>query len=84
MCDVTLEIDTSKINLTDITNFIDNELAYLKISYTVKENSVLLQSSGVQVHAAHPDLGKNAISPMIVFLHKLFHHFELDIKLFGN
>ena len=82
MCDVTLEIDTSKINLTDITNFIDNELAYLKISYTVKENSVLLQSSGVQVHAAHPDLGKNAISPMIVFLHKLFHHFELDIKLF--
>ena len=82
MCSVTLDIDTSKINLTDITNFIDDELAYLKISYTIKENSILLQSSGVQAHAAHPDLGKNAISPMIVFLYKLFNHFELDINLF--
>lgn len=82
MCDVTLEIDTSKINLTDITNFIDNELAYLNISYSIKENSILLQSSGIQAHAAHPNLGKNAISPMIIFLHKLFNHFGININLF--
>lgn len=82
MCNVTLDIDTSKINLTDITNFIDDKLAYLKINYSMKGNSILLHSSGIQAHAAHPDLGKNAISPMIVFLYKLFNHFELDIKLF--
>ncbi len=81
-CTVTLDIDTSKINLSDVINFIDTELAYLKFSYSIHENSILLHSSGVQAHSAHPDLGKNAISPMIVFLHKLFNHFELDIKLF--
>ena len=82
ICNVTLDIDDSKINLTDIASFIDNELAYLIISYSIKDNSILLQSSGIQAHAAHPDLGKNAISPMIIFLHKLFYHFGLNINLF--
>ena len=82
MCNVTLDIDISKVNLADITNFIDDELADLNVNYSIKGNSILLQSSGIQAHAAHPDLGKNAISPMIVFLYKLFNHFELDINLF--
>lgn len=82
ICNVTLDIDDSKINLTDIASFIDNELAYLNISYSIKDNSILLQSSGIQAHAAHPDLGKNAISPMIIFLHKLFYHFGLNINMF--
>ena len=82
ICNVTLDIDSSKINLSEVTNFIKNKINDFDISYSIQGNSIILQSSGVQAHAAHPDLGKNAISYMIVFLNKLFNHFGLNIKLF--
>ena len=81
ICNVTLDIDSSKINLSEVTNFIKNKINDFDISYSIQGNSIILQSSGVQAHAAHPDLGKNAISYMIVFLNKLFNHFGLNIKL---
>ena len=82
ICNVTLDIDSSKINLSEVTNFIKNKINDFDISYSIQGNSIILQSSGVQAHAAHPDLGKNAISYMIVFLNKLFNHFGLNINLF--
>ncbi len=82
ICNVTLDIDSSKINLSEVTNFINNKINDFDISYSIQGNSIILQSSGIQAHAAHPDLGKNAISYMIVFLNKLFNHFGLNIKLF--
>lgn len=82
ICTVTLDIDPYKINLSEVTNFINNKIDDFDISYSIQGNSIILQSSGIQAHAAHPDLGKNAISYMIVFLNKLFNHFELNIKLF--
>lgn len=81
-CDITLEIDTSKISLKDVTNFIDTLLDDFDITYSVLENSIFLHSSGVQAHAAHPDLGKNAISPIIILLNKIFKHFGFTINLF--
>ena len=81
-CDITLEIDTSKISLKDVTNFIDTLLDDFDITYSVLENSICLHSSGVQAHAAHPDLGKNAISPIIILLNKIFKHFGFTINLF--
>ena len=83
-CDIILDIDTSKINLLNVTNFIDEELKNLKynISYSINEDTIVLHSIGVQAHSAHPDLGKNAISPMIILLNHIFNHFDLKIKLF--
>lgn len=82
VCNVTIDIDSSRLELTEVTNFIDKEIANFNISYFLDKNSISFHSSGVQAHAAHPDLGKNAISPMIVFLNKLFSHFGFDIGLF--
>ncbi len=83
-CDVTLDIDTTKINLSNIIDFIDEELKNLKfdITHSINENSIILHSAGIQAHSAHPDLGKNAISPMIILLNRIFNHFEYKIKLF--
>ena len=81
-CNITLEIDTSKISLKDVTNFIDTLLDDFDITYSILENSICLHSSGVQAHAAHPDLGKNAISPIIILLNKIFKHFGFTINLF--
>ena len=79
-CEVTLKVDTSKISIQDITSFIDNSSS--EISFNVDGDSVILTSLGIQAHAAHPDLGKNAISPMILLLKNLFCHFDINIKLF--
>ena len=83
-CDVTLDIDTTKINLSNIIDFIDEELKNLKfdITHSINGNSIILHSAGIQAHSAHPDLGKNAISPMIILLNRIFNHFEYKIKLF--
>ncbi len=83
-CDVTIDIDTTKINLSNIIDFIDEELKNLKfdITHSINGNSIILHSAGIQAHSAHPDLGKNAISPMIILLNRIFNHFEYKIKLF--
>ena len=83
-CNITLDIETSKISLSNITEFIDKELQELNfdITYFVKNNSITLNSTGIQAHAAHPDLGKNAISPMIILLNRLYTHFNYKIDLF--
>ena len=83
-CDVTLDIDTSKINLSNIIDFIDEELKNLKfdITHSINKNSIILHSAGIQAHSAHPDLGKNAISPMMILLNRIFNHFEYKINLF--
>ena len=83
-CDVTLDIDVSKISLSDVTNFIDEELKNLKfdITYSINGTSIILHSAGIQAHSAHPDLGKNAISPLIILLNRIFNHFEYKIELF--
>lgn len=83
-CDVTLDIDVSKISLSDVTNFIDEELKNLKfdITYSINGTSIILHSAGIQAHSAHPDLGKNAISPMIILLNRIFNRFKYKIELF--
>ena len=83
-CDVTLNIDNSRINLSDIIKLIDEEVQNLKfdINYSINENSILLHSRGIQAHSAHPELGKNAISPMIILLNRIFSHFGYKIQLF--
>ena len=83
-CDVTLDIDVSKISLSDVTNFIDEELKNLKfdITYSINGTSIILHSAGIQAHSAHPYLGKNAISPMIILLNRIFNRFEYKIELF--
>lgn len=53
------------------------------INYSVNDNYITLQSNGVQAHAAHPDLGKNAISPMIVLLNRVFNNFKCPINIFN-
>ena len=83
-CKVNLEIDTSRINISFISSFLDtyiNEKQF-NISYSIFEDKIELISLGVQAHAAHPELGKNAISPMIILLDKLYHHFNFNLNIF--
>lgn len=84
ICKVTLSIDTSQIQISDVTEFLNREIdeSNFDINYSIEQNSIFLSSAGIPAHAAHPDLGENAISPMIVLLARLFRNFKYPISLF--
>lgn len=83
-CDITIDIDNSQINISDVIDFIEEKVKELKfdINYSINNNSITLHSTGIQAHSAHPELGKNAISPALILLNKIFTHFDYNIKLF--
>lgn len=83
-CKVDLKIDNSKNSIEKVTQFITSEIS--KFNYNIKirktsENTIELISEGIQAHAAHPDLGKNAISPLIIILNKTFIYFGSNCNL---
>ncbi|WP_300392860.1 dipeptidase PepV [Fusobacterium sp.] len=48
-----------------------NENKENKISFEILENKIILTSKGVAAHAAHPSLGYNSLSALMIFLGKL-------------
>ena len=82
-CKVILSVDTSRIDLNEITPFLSNEIKKLNfdITYSVNNSNIELISNGVQAHSAHPDLGINAISRMIILLNKIFKNFNCPISI---
>ena len=79
-CECTLKIDTSKISIKDIEIYIKK--IHPDISYEINNNYIKLISNGTQAHAAHPELGVNSISNLIVLLNQLFSHYNIKINMF--
>ncbi len=86
ICSVVLEIDKSKINIDSlisvvksIINDIDDKTD-IEI-YKIDDNSIKLTSHGIAAHAAHPDMGINAISKLITIIHFTFMHYNINIEI---
>jgi len=57
------------------------------ISFTRIQNEFYIETRGIQAHAAHPDLGVNAVSKMVNLLNEIFNKFGVEnktIKLLAN
>lgn len=75
----------NNINIKDVDNLIKAfAIEYnFNIETTILDNNNLkMISHGVQAHAAHPDLGVNAISRLIIVLDKLFKNYNIIIPIF--
>lgn len=76
-CAVKLEVEEKiseelkKLLITKIEN---------DISFTRVQNEFYIECRGIQAHAAHPDLGVNAVSKMIILLNEIFNRFEVEDK----
>ncbi len=83
-CKVKLAIDTSKVDLNDVFLFINTEInkLHFDISCSIQHSAIELVSNGIQAHAAHPDLGKNAIARMLILLNRIFKNFHATIPIF--
>lgn len=75
----------NNINIKDVDNLIKAfAIEYnFNIETTILDNNNLkMISHGVQAHAAHPVLGVNAISRLIIVLDKLFKNYNIIIPIF--
>ncbi len=85
ICSTTLKINPSKIAMQD---FIQNLRCIIEETnfeidiYKIDEENIKLTSHGIQSHSAHPDLGVNSISRLIIVLSKIFKLYNLNIELF--
>ena len=83
-CKINLKIDTKKIYLDD---FISNCKEVIRvdsnISFNIKENNIIeFTSHGISAHAAHPDLGDNAITKLVIAIKKILAKYSINIRLF--
>ena len=83
-CSLVLEINEDNIEINDLIKtlkqFIKENNFEIDI-YKLSSNEVKLTSYGVQSHAAHPDLGVNAISRLLLVLSLTFKKFNCNLEL---
>lgn len=81
-CSVTLKLDSS-ISLNSVKEIIDGFEYNIEIS-ELENHKIKLSSYGVASHSAHPDLGVNAISHLIIVLNEIFKIYKINFPLFDN
>lgn len=81
-CSVTLGYDNLKItNIQNIVKIILDKYNY-NISIEEIDNShIKLISLGTAVHAAHPELGSNALSKLLIVLKDLFNEYNIYLDI---
>lgn len=84
VCHVVLEINTENILLNEFINLMNILINHYEFNISIDSidsRHVQITSYGVQAHAAHPDLGINAISQLIVILNDAFRHYNINLNL---
>ena len=84
ICSTVLKI-SSNIIMDDFIKAIKNILDRYDFEidvYKLNNEEIKLTSYGVGAHSAHPDLGINAISRLIIVLDDLFKTYNINIELF--
>lgn len=84
-CSITLSIDDKKILMFEFIDSIKNIISEYNFEidvYKISDQEIKLTSHGVQAHAAHPDLGINAISRLIIVVNQLFKQYNTTIEIF--
>jgi len=85
LCSCILKINSDNIIMNDfikdIKSILDNYKFEIDI-YMINNEEIKLTSHGIQAHSAHPDLGVNAISRLIILLKNIFDKYNCPIEIF--
>ena len=85
ICSVALKINPNAIIINEFIENIKSVITkhHFEIDiYKIDNENIKLTSHGVQAHSAHPDLGINAISRLIIVLDEIFKIYNIKIELF--
>lgn len=81
-CSCILKIDSKQIEMEKFIQKLKTIINNFEIDiYKIDEETIKLTSYGVAAHAAHPDLGINAISRLLVVLNKIFMEYQINIPI---
>ena len=81
-CSVTLKYDNSKI--TNIIEKLTKLITRYNYSINIEEidnSTIKLISLGISAHAAHPELGVNALSRLLIVLNDLFNLYNINLDI---
>ena len=85
ICSCVLKINNKNISSSEFINnlkkIISEQNSEIDI-YKIDEHRIKLTSHGIQAHAAHPDLGVNSISRLVIILDKIFKTYNINIPIF--
>lgn len=84
ICSIILKINPYQITMYNFLQKLKNLIQENKFEidiYKIDDKEIKLTSYGVSSHSAHPDLGINAISPLIIILSKVFNFYQIKIEL---
>lgn len=81
-CSVTLGYNKSKISniISDIENILD-KYKYNINTEEIDASHIKLISLGTPAHAAHPELGVNAISKLLIILNEIFNLYNINLSI---
>ena len=83
-CTVQIKINDEKIDIESLYSYILSLIEKYQFNIVVQkstENNIKIISHGTSAHAAHPELGDNAISKLLVLLNDVFIHYNTNIGL---
>lgn len=84
ICSVIIRINSQKIEMNDFIQKIKDKVKQSNFEidiYKIDNQELKLTSYGIPSHAAHPELGVNAISQLIVILSQIFNLYQIKIEL---
>ncbi len=84
MCSVVLGLNSPKIAINDLIENLKNIIKQTDFEidiYKIDDQEIKLTSYGTPSHSAHPELGINAISRLLIVVAKLFKTYEIKIEL---
>ena len=81
-CSVTLKYDNSKISniMEELTKLITKYNYNVNIE-EIDNSTIKLISLGISAHAAHPELGTNSLSKLLIILYELFNIYNINLDL---
>lgn len=81
-CSVTLKFDKSKAtNIIEELKTLINKYNYNITIEGIDDSTIKLISLGVSAHAAHPELGENALSKLLIILNDLFNLYNINLDI---
>ena len=83
-CTVHIKVNDQKIDMESLYSYILSLIEKYQFNIVAQkstENNIKIISHGTSSHAAHPELGDNAISKILVLLNDVFIHYNTNIGL---
>lgn len=81
-CSITIKYDNSKIpNITSNLKKLISKYNYDINIEEIDDSHIKLISLGISAHAAHPELGTNALSKLLIVLNSLFNIYNIKLDI---